>query len=423
MSTLTITKSSDTNFIGNFSFTKTSDSFFSFPSISKTSDTYFIAPIPPPPPIPPFVLTDTRLCGVRITCAGTDSPIINVSAETDDGPNFRAQRWPSIDPSQLPNPILQTFTAGNCYGVVTSNISQADADAQAERNAFLCQHTDPVTGHVFGGVSANSPQSFTVNCPDGSPFTYTVPAGTFFAINQFQANQQAMGYAKQQANSRLICIGSLPTGYAVGTQVTQTVTATGNLSPFPYSDLWELEGALPGGLDFNGGFINAQEAAAGVESPPSITGTPTAGGTFVFSIRITNWIGDFQIKQFIFNVSSTSYKVTPVITSGAISFFNNGASFAAGNYTISYVNGAFIAVPNGGYQVWNYMINFSGGNVGFLPASRGTYPNQAQAEAVNGGATLQITHSGGPIGMFLSDGFYGDNVAGIPNPTFQIVSS
>lgn len=432
---LSLTINSDATVTGPMTLTTTSDAFITPPFINITSDAFIVALTPPPPPPPPFVPQNTRFCANKITCSGTDSPIINVSAETDDGPSFFAQRWPSIDPSQLPNPIMQTFTASNCYGTVTSNISQADADQQAERNAFLCQHTNPTTGQVFGNVSGNSPQTATVNCPDGTPFTFTVPAGTFFAINQFQANAQAKSYAQQQAVARLLCIGNLPTGYAVGTQVNQPVTATGNLSPFPYSDEWSLIGDLPDGLTFNGGFINAQEVAAGVEDGPSITGIPTTNGSFTFSIQITNWIGDFQIKQFTFNVTGVSFTITPSITSGAITYFNNGASIAAGNYTVKYLKGGFIPDSRYGFCVnaqftspaffTHYLITYGGGAQTFAGPSPTPpfYPTQAACEAANAGASNTITHSGGPIGMNLVDGLYSDNVAGSPNPQFQLVSA
>lgn len=360
-----------------------------------------------------------RLCGVAITCAGTDSPIINTSAENSDGPEFLSLRWPSIDPSQLPYPIAQNFVGNNCLTVCNSTVSQSDADLCAERAAFLCQHTDPKTGRLSGTVAGNSPQSYTVHCPDGSPFTFTTPAGAFFAFSETQANKQAKGYAQQQAALHMICLGTIPTTYDIGATVNQPVSASGNLSPIPYSDFWELIGDLPNGLNFAGsgdsGFFNHA-----LDGFPQIFGTVTGTGTFTFLIKITNWIGDTMSKQFTITVATRS--VTPDIFSNTIAYFS--ANSSAGTYRVNYVNGALRKSPTLGFTMWQYFVFFSSGSTAFPNIAGDTSFNvgntQAKVEAQNSGSVFNFTHTGGPIGVWFSDSAYGDNIAGSPNPTFTL---
>jgi hypothetical protein len=429
---LNLASSSDATFVAPLTIASSSDATFSKPFLSINSDATFFNPFTPPvpPPAPPQFGPNPRLCATRITCPGTDNPILNISAETSDGPEFGSIQWASVDPSQNDNPINQGFFASGCLSICESQVSQDDADICAQNQSFLCQHTNPTTGQVYAGIATNTAQSATVNCPDGNPFTFTVAAGTFYGINLFQANAQALGYAKSKAAQRMICIGSLPATMESGAVINQPVTASGNLSPFPYADFWEISGDLPDGLTFNGGFVNYAQ-----DGPPTITGTVVDGGIFTFYIKVTNWLGDTMQKQFTITVPN--YTVTPDIFSSTVSYFNSGASFPAGIYIISYVTGAYLPASsinfyycvNAQYPppytptLTGYYIVFGGGQEWysgpFTPAP--FFPNESDCFAANQGFSNTINHSGGPIGMYLLDGYYPDNLPGSPNPTFSLV--
>ncbi len=62
-------------------------------------------------------------------------------------------------------------------------------------------------------------------------------------------------------------------GGAVGTAYSQTLTASGGQAPYTFSTT-AASGALPAGLSLN--------------SSGAITGTPTASGTFTFTVRGTD---------------------------------------------------------------------------------------------------------------------------------------
>ncbi|HVT02840.1 MAG TPA: ice-binding family protein [Thermoanaerobaculia bacterium] len=88
---------------------------------------------------------------------------------------------------------------------------------------------------------------------------------------------------------------TLPNG-SVGTPYNQTVSGSGSLAvPYTFS---VSSGALPGGLILN--------SATG-----AITGTPTAAGTFVFSITATDQNGCSGSRQYTISIASPG---CPVIT-------------------------------------------------------------------------------------------------------------
>ena len=148
-------------------------------------------------------------------------------------------------------------------------------------------------GGGSGPIFFSAMQQCTVTCPDGLPFTYTVPAGAFAGTSQQAANTAANTFACQQAATRSICLsGIAPNFYTVGNAFTGTITATGgSLASGSNTNKWQLiGGSLPPGLTFNGGNLTGNTA--------TITGTPTQTGLFSFIIQITDPLGDQMTKTF-----------------------------------------------------------------------------------------------------------------------------
>jgi hypothetical protein len=372
-------------------------------------------------PNPSLAFVTPWSCGNRSLCIDPANPVANFSAEAPDPDTYLGYAFGSPFP-----PLGSDFSNTGCVSTCVSTLSQDDADLCAQRQAFVCQYTNPATGLTYGGVNifGNTPQSSTINCPDGTPFTYTVVAGQFLGTTQSSANQQALSYAKKMAGRHMICIGPLPSNLALNAPVNQTVTATGDLAQPPQLNYWNYSGNLPTGLTFNGGFLDLTQ-------PPTITGTATQLGTFVFSITVTNPGGDYMTK--FFSVSVTQSTVTPDILSGAVSYFNTNAP--AGNYKVSYVNGALKYSPTQGWALnvrnppnnEGYVIYYTGPEGTQLPlnfpgTNDNTFPSQAAVEAANAGVSITFQHYGGAIGIYLFDSIYGDNVAGSPTPTFQLTS-
>ena len=236
-----------------------------------------------------------------------DDPIRNVSAEDPD-----VDRFIGIFNFIPPNVPLNTrFTQSACKKLCYSEVSQAEADDCARRLAQQCVYDDwfpPGDTNGFPiAVFGNSAQSFTVSCPDGTQFTWTIAAGEFIALSQASANQIALSTAKNRARENRVCIVSNTlNGGCVGSEFTVTIEAVGGTALFfpyipqpqapigfggcgqnfqPIHYVWSLVGgSLPPGLELD-------------ECTGQIIGTPTATGVYTFTVRATDAIGSYQQKS------------------------------------------------------------------------------------------------------------------------------
>ena len=227
-----------------------------------------------------------------------DDPIRNITAEAPDVDvfiGFRDFKW---------NPPLGvTYFQLACKAICFSEVSQEEADLCALRSAEECVYDGgdpPVIPPVPpgpdgpGGRRTNLPPSHPRNpirryrntvqscdalCPDGSPFTEIVAAGTVVELSQALADAKAKSLACKLALRNLFCISATePPSACVGDTYFFSVTASSG------EDLvWSIEGDLPPGLEFD--FFNA-----------TITGTPTVGGSYTFVVEVTDPLGRFQAK-------------------------------------------------------------------------------------------------------------------------------
>jgi hypothetical protein len=172
-------------------------------------------------------------------------------------------------------------------------------------------------------IFTNQQQFCEVLCPDGSTFGAIIAAGKVSALSQAQANLTAASLACQRARQLRICIGtSSPlTAACVSTAYSLQLKARGGtpwvvtfddllLVPFcanlgdrfPYT--WTvISGSLPDGINLG-------------ECSGVLSGTPTAAGTYIFTIRATDAIGSFQTKQFSLTVGQIT--TASPLTSGSV---------------------------------------------------------------------------------------------------------
>jgi hypothetical protein len=127
---------------------------------------------------------------------------------------------------------------------------------------------------------------------------------------------------------------TLPDG-AVGAPYNQVVSATGGMSPYVFA---VSSGALPGGLILN--------PATG-----SITGTPTAPGTFTFSITATDSTGCSGSRLYTMTIASAGCSVITLSPSTlppgtAQTFYSQFVTASGGTGTYVYTVSAG-ALPNG----------------------------------------------------------------------------
>lgn len=127
-------------------------------------------------------------------------------------------------------------------------------------------------------------------------------------------------------------------------------------------------------------------------------------------------------------------EVTPDVLSNTVSYFSAGASFPPGMYRVTYVRGAMKYDESAGWTIRDPIVGNNGFRIehsGDLHISPGTgdapgtateYASVELCEAGNGGLFVDFMHTGGQIGIWLSDGVgdYGDNEVGPPGPTFNL---
>jgi len=148
------------------------------------------------------------------------NPFVNLSSEEADAIEYIGQQWFTDDP-----PLGHTFTKEWCMGICISFVSQSAADVCALQHAqeciivdpkFPCTTCVPTPENPFPEnpqtILRNTPQSCTFNCPDGTPFTFTIAGGQFSNTTQLAADIEAYTYACNQAVQQRICIGNLIPG-------------------------------------------------------------------------------------------------------------------------------------------------------------------------------------------------------------------
>lgn len=212
--------------------------------------------------------------------------------------------YPLANPCMPGTITLVCCDGSQVTGTITPGMNAAEVQ-QVLLNMYLAylralQNCGPAPPLFY--LAANTDQSCTSNCPDGNPFTFTVPSGRFFAGTQQKANDAAFKYACDQAKSQKICLSDIPDGACLGDAYSQIITATGgSLAEPPLFNYWTADGNIPPGLTFNGGFIQGNAA--------SITGTPTTVGSYDFTITLTAPNGDTMTKPY--NICVIEQTVTP----------------------------------------------------------------------------------------------------------------
>jgi hypothetical protein len=241
-------------------------------------------------------------------CVCDDDPIVNLSAEAPDVNVFIGFRDFRGNP-----PLGVMFAQIGCKAICFSTTSQREADLCALRDAQACTWNtwNPPGGPIIppgpdggthlpntpGGIIPpprnpirqflNHEQTCEVTCPDGTPFSETIPAGTVRALNQDEADEKAHSLACKFAYLDRICFLTdlLPSSCVGQAYVAQLQTEGG--APFANQQYeWEVTGGdFPPGLDLN--FATGQ-----------IFGIPFVSGSYTFGVSVGDASGLTQVKDF-----------------------------------------------------------------------------------------------------------------------------
>lgn len=319
------------------------------------------------------------------------NPFVNYSSERPDVDIFIGVWYP---PPGLP-PLGTTWLATSCAGICTSTVSQADADACAQRASLVCTGTDwpvtipnpgvdgpvppgfpppPPTITVPRGFFANTLQVCPATCPDGNGFLYAIPANTYFGFTQAEADALARNKACVLANDAVICISELsPVGGCVNTLMTLTSSINSAGSGFSAA---LVQGALPPGmtLSLSGHII-------------TLSGAPTVAGTYIFVVHVEDNSGNFMNKELSVTVLNITTSATLPSTLTDTPYFTLLHATGVDSVVWSLVSGA---LPAG------IFLDTNTGTLGGTPNAAGDYAFTIAATSPGGAVcakafTLNIT--------------------------------
>jgi hypothetical protein len=205
------------------------------------------------------------------------------------------------------------------------------------------------TGGISGNPTSSGPFSFTVQVTDSNQVTATKSFTITIASSLTITNAP-----------------TLPSG-VVGGAYSQTLSAAGGTGPYA----WAITaGALPGGLNFSPG--------------GSITGTPTTGGTFSFTVQVTDSTSLTATKSFSLSIAALLAITTqPTLPSGGIGASYSQPLTAVGGtapYTWSIVSGS---LPGG------LVLDPTGGTISGTPTSVGNFSFTVQVRDNNSDTTTE----------------------------------
>lgn len=220
-------------------------------------------------------------CGICNPCDELIPPYTNLSAEIPDQYYFWSTYYgnPQSPPrigSLNPDDPTQSWGASWCRGTCVSTISQQDADACAAAESLsVCDPIDPGTGSRYP-IYYNTRQVCGGTCPDGvTTYSFEVPAGTYAALSQAQANQMALSFACRFANQNRHC----PPNSSVCPNV-----------PLPINfDVYVVHGILFGPVDFtftvtSGSLPPGVSLVKTSNTVARLVGTPTQIGMYNWTV-------------------------------------------------------------------------------------------------------------------------------------------
>ena len=190
--------------------------------------------------------------------------------------------------------------------------------------------------YTWSTISGSLPLGLTVSSAGAITGTPTSPGTSSFTVRVTDSVGSSMTQAfaltinQQSTGLTILTTSALPSG-TVGVAYSQGFSATGGSTPYKG---WVLaSGTLPPGTSLTTGVL------AGTEL---LSGTPTAAGTFQFTLQLTDNVNSIAAKQF----SVTIVGGSTTLPSSAIV---NAASYATGSVApgeIIAIFGSFPGPPN-----------------------------------------------------------------------------
>jgi hypothetical protein len=227
-------------------------------------------------------------------CECLPFPVRNFSVETPDvAVELCTVTVPARTGTSFASPCTRTVETPNAANPMEC-VDGSDNFYAAQTSAQECQNSDPDPPNFYTGTFFNREQTCVVECPDGTSFSWTVPALLIGSAWQGDADARAYALACKRAKANRICFttDSPLTPCCVGTFASIVIGAQGGMAPYSFA---VTSGSIPAGMTF--------------DSVGLLSGTPTASGTSTFDVTVTDDIGSTQVKAFVLrvvNITTTS---------------------------------------------------------------------------------------------------------------------
>ena len=292
-------------------------------------------------------------------------------------------------------PVVVSYSSIVPAGAVTVGISLGPVDAAAAAASFSApvprfRSGSPITSFTISGPSVGPPSITTTSLPNGqqgvvygtvnlgvsggqSPYTWAITAGalpggitlspggalsgTPTVNGTFNFTVRVTDSLTQTATANLSIVvrppvsfstTSVPDGQVGVVYASTTLVATGGLAPYTFS---LASGALPGGITLSAG--------------GTVSGTPTANGTFNFTARVTDSAGQTA------TVNLTSVIRPPVSISTL--------SLPSGQVTVAY---SANVVGSGGSLPYSFAITAGSLPTGLTISSAGAITGTPSASGI-----------------------------------------
>ncbi|UKJ09251.1 putative Ig domain-containing protein [Solitalea lacus] len=255
------------------------------------------------------------------------------------------------------------FLLATSFNTVFANMKLVDYNGDGAID--LTAATITITpASLAAGTIATSYTSTTITATGGTaPYTYAItagalPTGLALSTSGTLSGTPTVGGTFNFTITATDASGStgsktytLTVNARVGISYTQTITASGGTAPYLYAI---TAGALPAGLSLS--------------SSGTLSGTPTAGGTFNFTVTATDALGVPLDQPYTLVVNTPSFGITGFLPDGTVDVsYNKSLGFSGGTapYTFSIASGI---LPPG-----LSLSSASGGALSGIPTSAGTY--------------------------------------------------
>ncbi|HXO38440.1 MAG TPA: Ig domain-containing protein, partial [Candidatus Acidoferrum sp.] len=253
-------------------------------------------------PVSWSVIAGALPAGLQLSPAGVISgtptaPSPTATSALGPANTFTAQVQDSASPSQITSIVLSLHVA-TPLSVGTLTLPDGRTGSPYLQTLTSSGGTGAVTWVVISGALPPGLSLSTGGVITGTPTTANILGSTFTvqATDSGSPSQSApRTLTLRVAAPLVITTGSLP-GAKYGVAFTQTLAASGGISPYVWS-LAAGSGSLPTGLTLS---------ATGV-----LSGTPTANGTFSFTVQVADVGGPQQVATKSFSITvANAYTVS-----------------------------------------------------------------------------------------------------------------